>query len=185
MSEQEKYSIKKFPSSRRLTSDLGYIGLRKHHIKALIELDVTRARELIRKYRNTRKKGLSFTAWILKCIGQAISEYKQVQAIRKGKDRLVIFDDVDISIVVEKEIQGEKVPLPVVIRKVNEKSLQDIHLEIKAAKEQAVKGEQDYVLGENQNKWAMKFSTFSSRPVYGFIVYNQKHQDQPFNRLKS
>jgi hypothetical protein len=46
MSEQEKYSIKKFPSSRQLTIDLGYIGLRKHHIKALIELDGTRAMEL-------------------------------------------------------------------------------------------------------------------------------------------
>jgi len=51
---------------------------------------------------------------------------------------LVAFDDIDISIVIEKEINGEKVPLPVVIRKVNEKSLSMIQDEIQLAKEQVI-----------------------------------------------
>jgi pyruvate/2-oxoglutarate dehydrogenase complex dihydrolipoamide acyltransferase (E2) component len=156
MTEKIQYEIKEFPSSRQATFDAGYIGLRKHHIKALIELDVTQARELIKNYRNQKKEELSFTAWILKCISQAISENKSVHAIRKGKNKLIIFDDIDISIIVEKEIKGEKVPLPLVIRKVNEKTLKDIHHEIKSAKGQAVISEKDYVLGENQYKRAMK-----------------------------
>jgi pyruvate/2-oxoglutarate dehydrogenase complex dihydrolipoamide acyltransferase (E2) component len=69
---------------------------------------------------------------------------------------VVIFDDVDISMIVEKEVNGEKVPLPVVIRSVNEKSLSDIQLEIKSAKDQPIINEKDYVLGENQYKWAMR-----------------------------
>lgn len=156
MTDKTQYEVKKFPSSRQATFDAGYIGLRKHHIKALIELDVTHTRQLIKNHRNQKKEKLSFTAWILKCISQAISENKSVHAIRKGKNKLIIFDDVDISIIVEKEIQGEKVPLPLVIRKVNEKTLQDIHFEINQAKEQEIKSEKDYVLGENQFKWAMK-----------------------------
>jgi pyruvate/2-oxoglutarate dehydrogenase complex dihydrolipoamide acyltransferase (E2) component len=156
MTEKIQYEIKEFPSSRQATFDAGYVGLRKHHMKALIELDVTYARESIKNYRNQKKEKLSFTAWILKCISQAISENKSVHGIRKGKNKLVIFDDVDISIVVEKEIKGEKVPLPLVIRKVNEKTLTDIHYEIKSAKEQEVISEKDYILGENQYKWAMK-----------------------------
>jgi pyruvate/2-oxoglutarate dehydrogenase complex dihydrolipoamide acyltransferase (E2) component len=156
MTEKIQYEIKEFPSSRQSTFDAGYVGLRKHHIKALIELDVTHARELIKNYRNQKKEELSFTAWILKCISQAIGENKSVHAIRKGKNKLIIFDDIDISIIVEKEIKGEKVPLPLVIRKVNEKALKDIHQEIKQAKEQEVTNEKDYVLGENQFKWAMK-----------------------------
>ncbi|HAG09730.1 MAG TPA: hypothetical protein DCK87_09280, partial [Desulfotomaculum sp.] len=107
MTEKNKYIIKNFPSSRQATIDVGYIGLRKHHIKALIELDVTRARELIKNYRNQKKEEISFTAWILKCISQAIVENKSVHAIRKGKNKLIIFDDLDISIVVEKEVNGE------------------------------------------------------------------------------
>ncbi len=157
MREKVQYEVKEFPSSRQATFDAGFLGLRKHHIKALIELDVTEARELIKKYRNQKKEDVSFTAWILKCISQAIDEHKTVHAIRKGRNKLILFDDVDISVIIEKEIRGEKVPLPLVIRKVNQKTLPEIHREIKQAKEQEVKNEQDYVLGENQYKWAMKF----------------------------
>lgn len=156
MTEKIEYEIKEFSSSRQSTFDVGYIGLRKHHIKALIELDVTYARELIKNHRNKNKEKLSFTAWILKCISQAINENKSVHAIRKGKNKLLIFDDIDISIIVEREIKGEKVPLPLVIRKVNEKTITDIHHEIKQAKEEEIKDEKDYVLGKNQFKWAMK-----------------------------
>jgi pyruvate/2-oxoglutarate dehydrogenase complex dihydrolipoamide acyltransferase (E2) component len=156
MTEKVQFEIKKFPSSRQSTFDTGYIGLRKHHIKALIEVDVTDARESIKNYRHQTKEQLSFTAWMLKCISQAIHENKSVHAIRKGRNELVIFEDVDISVVIEKETKGEKVPLPLVIRKVNEKSLKDIHGEIKSAKEHTVIDEKDYILGDNQYKWVMK-----------------------------
>jgi chloramphenicol O-acetyltransferase len=110
MDAESQYMIKEFPSSRQSTFDIGYLGLRKHHMKVLLELDVTLARDLIKNYRNNNKKGLSFTAWIIKCISQAISENKFVHAIRKGKNQIVIFDDIDISILVEKEFKGaEKV----------------------------------------------------------------------------
>lgn len=156
MAQKSSYKVQTFPSSRQGTFDAGYIGLRKHHIKALIELDVTRARELIRAYRRQRKEELSLTAWILSCIAMALSEHKTVHAMRCGKHRLVVFDDVDISIVVEKEVLGEKVPLPVVIRQVDKKSLREIHTEIKSAKMQEVQGEKNYVLGENRVSWGMK-----------------------------
>lgn len=156
MTEKNTYTIKEFPSSRQATFDVGYIGLRKHHMKALLELDVTEARKLIKIYRHQRKEELSFTVWMIHCIGQAVGEHKTVHAVRKGKNKLVIFDDVDISIVIEKEINGEKVPLPLVIRKVNQKNLKDIHEEIKSAKKQDVVSEKEYILGENQYTWAMK-----------------------------
>jgi hypothetical protein len=37
------YKIEQFPSSRISTIDIGRVGLKKHHIKALVELDVTKA----------------------------------------------------------------------------------------------------------------------------------------------
>jgi hypothetical protein len=46
-----------------------------------------------------------------------VSEDKQVQAYTKGKNRFVIFDDVDVSIVVEREVGAQKLPLPYVVRK--------------------------------------------------------------------
>jgi len=177
MTEKISYEIKQFPSSRQSTLDVGYLGLRKHHVQALLELDVTRARQLIKDYRARKKEGLSFTAWVIKCIGQAISENKSVHAVRRGKNKLVIFDDIDISIVVEKDFKGEKVPLPLVIREVNSKTITEIHREIRVAKEQPIASEEDYVLGENQYRWLMKL--YVALPQFlrlliwrGFILKN-------------
>jgi pyruvate/2-oxoglutarate dehydrogenase complex dihydrolipoamide acyltransferase (E2) component len=157
MNKKPEYTYKKFPSSRQSTFDVGYISVRKHHMKALIELDVTDSRKMIRDYRRQKKEKISFMSWVLKCIGQAVSENKEVHGIRKGKSGLIIFDDIDISIAVEKVINGEKVPLPVVIRKVNEKTMQEINYEIRSAQEQEVKDEKDYILGESRYKGLMKF----------------------------
>ena len=157
MSEKTGYIIQEFPSCRQFTTDVGYLGLRKHQVKALIEIDITDACELLQAYRNERSVEISFTAWILKCISQAICEHRAIHAVREGKNKVIIFDDIDISILVEKEIGGEKVPLPMVIRKTNEKSIEELHSEIKSAKGQLVTDEKNYVLGNTQNKWKFKF----------------------------
>ena len=108
----------------------------KNRVYGLIELDVTKAREYMRSYKEKTGETLSFTGWMIKCIRQAVSEDKQVQAYRKGKNKFVIFDDVDVSIVVEREVGGQKLPLPYVVRKTNEKSFREIHDEIRAAQAQ-------------------------------------------------
>lgn len=157
MKEKAPHILKEIPSSRKSTFDIGYLGVRTHHMQALLELDVTLARELIKKYRSSHKAPLSFTGWIIKCISQAVAEHKSVHGIRKGNDQLLIFDEVDISVIVEKEVNHEKIPLPMVIRNVNEKTLQEIQHEISAAKDQAIMTQEDYVLGNHQYKWAMRF----------------------------
>ncbi|SET58772.1 2-oxoacid dehydrogenases acyltransferase (catalytic domain) [Natronincola peptidivorans] len=149
------YKIEAFPTSRIATIDIGAIGLKKHHIKALIELDVTEARKKILEKRKLSQK-ISFNSWLIKCIGCAVEEFKEIHGIRKGKSKTVIFDDIDISIMIEKEIEGMKVPLPYVIRKVNEKSISDISSEVRAAQNQAVEDEGNYILGEKKNDLLMK-----------------------------
>ena len=149
------YTAEEFPLSRIATIDIGQAGLKKHHIKALIELDVTEARRLIREKRQQSEK-ISFNAWLIKCISEAVANQRQLQAIRQGRRKLVLFEDVDISIVIEREIDGQKVPLPYVIRRANEKSIAAIGEEIRSGQHQAIEGEDDYVLGERQNRLAMK-----------------------------
>jgi pyruvate/2-oxoglutarate dehydrogenase complex dihydrolipoamide acyltransferase (E2) component len=68
----------------------------------------------------------------------------------------VVFNDVDISIAVEKNVNGSRVPLPYVVRKANQKSLLQIHEEIELAKSQAVEDEGNYVLGERSNPLWMR-----------------------------
>jgi len=130
----------------------------KNRVYGLIGFDVTKAREYIRSYKENTGETLSFTGWIIKCIGQAVSEDKQVQAYRRGRNRFVIFDDVDVSIAVEREILGEKIPVPYVVRKANEKSFRQIHDEIRAA--QAQKEMTGPVLGSERTPQIMNVFRF-------------------------
>ncbi len=125
------YVESNIPLSRISTIDVCDLGIKKHNVKALIELDVTKARRLIKDYRNKTGKRLSFTAWMIKCISESIEAHKHVNSyIKLSKRKLVTFEDVDITVVIEKDMDGEKVPLPYVIRKTNEKSFNKIEEEI-------------------------------------------------------
>lgn len=150
-----EYKIESFPASRLSTMDIGAVGLQKHHIKALLELDVTEARRMIAEKRK-RHENVSFNAWLLKCIGQTVAEFPQLAGIRKGRINVVLFRDVDISIVIEREIEGKKVPLPYVIRKANEKSISDIYAEIRTGQKQSIADKGNYVLGEQKNDSLMR-----------------------------
>ncbi|MCX7920607.1 MAG: 2-oxo acid dehydrogenase subunit E2 [Clostridia bacterium] len=159
-----EYRTEAFPTSRLATIDIGIASQMKHHIKALIELDVTDARKMIRE-KKKQNLNISFNSWLIKCISKAVEEFSDVHGIRKGKKKIVIFDDIDISIMIEREIQREKVPLPYVIRKTNEKNISEICNEIKAGQSQSINDEGNYVLGEKKNEYLMKI--YYSMP--GFI----------------
>jgi pyruvate/2-oxoglutarate dehydrogenase complex dihydrolipoamide acyltransferase (E2) component len=134
-----KYEERPFPKMREMIVDTVEQGLRRHHMKGLIELDVTKGREYIRKHKEKTGEALSFTGWIMKCIGQAVNEHKHVQAMRKG-NKIVIFDDVDISVMVERIVDDRVFPVVFVVRKANEKSLREIHDEIRRAQVQTEDG---------------------------------------------
>lgn len=155
MKKQGKYRVVSFPSSRIATIDIGIASKRKHHVRTLIELDVTDARRIILEKKKQKQK-VSFNAWLIKCISKTVEDCKDLHGMRKGKKQIVIFEDIDISIMVEREVDGGKVPLPYVIRKTNEKGIAEIYDEMKAAQTQPIEGEGDFVLGEKKNAFLMK-----------------------------
>ena len=127
------FETRNFPSFRNPTIDTLNWGRHRHHIPILVEIDVTEARSAIHSLRVKTGKGISFTGWIIKCLAQAVSEHKYVHALRNGKRQIVIFDDVDVSMIIERTVAGEKLPMPYIIRKANQKPLAEIHAEIRAA----------------------------------------------------
>ena len=155
MPERQSYEFS-YPSSRQLTFDLGRIGLAKHHVKALLEVDVTEARRLIKQSRQSGKK-ISFTAWLIKAIADCVALHPPIAGTNHAKsNKVLVFEDVDISIVVEKNVNGSRVPLPYVIRKADKKVLGQIQDEIEAAKSQTVGSEGNYVLSEERSTAGMK-----------------------------
>ncbi len=150
MKENHEHTIRKFSSSRQFTIDIGKLGMKKHHVKALVQVDVTQSRKKIRQMRKEKGNVLSFTSWLLTCIGRAVEEHPAVHALRKGGNRLVVFRDIDISTVVEKKVGEVQVPIPLVIRNVNKKNVTEIYEEIEDAKREQLKEGSDFVLGKDK-----------------------------------
>lgn len=124
-----RHKTLKFPKSRLATIDICELSQQKHHVTGFIEIDVTEAREKIRRYKRETGR-ISFTAWLVKAISLTVKNHESVAAFLKGKRRIVVFDDVNISIVVEKRINGQKVPIPLVIEKANERTIEAITKQI-------------------------------------------------------
>lgn len=156
------YDVIDFPKARIPTLDFLTLGDDNHYVKGLIEFDVTEGRNKIREHEKNTQKKVSFTAWLLKCIGQAASEFKEVHSMMLGKKKIVKFEDVDISIVVEKSVGGEKVPIPLIIRRTNKKTVIQINDEIRKA--QSEKVNEATILGNHDMKNDVK--TYVSLPKF-------------------
>lgn len=130
-----EFNYKPVPGSRIATFDTFAIGLKKHHVAALLEFDVTESRGRLQE---SRRGGLniSFNGWLIKVIGSVLQDHPEAAAYLRGKRKLMVFNDINISILVERTINGERVPIPVVIEKTNEKTAQEITFEIESAKKQ-------------------------------------------------
>jgi pyruvate/2-oxoglutarate dehydrogenase complex dihydrolipoamide acyltransferase (E2) component len=129
--DNEPYQIIPFPKIRRLMVDGGRIGRQKHIVHGLVEFDVTCARRAIGIHKQQTGETLSFTAFILACLGQAVELNKHMHAFRTWREKLVIFDEVDVNTMFEVEVGGHKKILPHIIRAVNNKSVREIHEEIR------------------------------------------------------
>jgi hypothetical protein len=75
-------------------------------------------------------------------VARAAAEHPRVHSIRKGRRRIAVFRDVDVAVLVEKEVaakeQTESLPMPFVIRSAHEKTALEIHEEIRRAREAPV-----------------------------------------------
>lgn len=122
------YSTRPFLTIRRAYLDVLDAGRRKRMIHGLIEVDVTRAKWMIRQ----SQQDISFTAYVMWAVAQAVIADRTVHAYRQGR-RLVIFDDVDINTQIEVEESGQKIVKSHLFRAVNTKSVAELSAEMRRA----------------------------------------------------
>ncbi|HYU75170.1 MAG TPA: 2-oxo acid dehydrogenase subunit E2 [Ktedonobacteraceae bacterium] len=133
---------------------------RKPMIHGLIEVDVTRARAFLRDHKAKTGESLSFTAFIATCLGKAVDEHKSVQACPKGSKHLVLFDEVDVSTMIERDVAGQKQATIYIIRAANKKTFREIHQEIRIAQVEEVAKALTPATGKN---WVLFLPTFLIR----------------------
>jgi pyruvate/2-oxoglutarate dehydrogenase complex dihydrolipoamide acyltransferase (E2) component len=127
------YQVIDLPPARRDTPSFLDMYWWNHYIYGLLEVDVTVVRQLIAEHKARTGEALSFTGYLAFCLARAVDEHKEVQAYLKGRRQLIVFDDVDVGLPIEREIEGKRVPAGHIIRAANRKSFLEIHEEIRAA----------------------------------------------------
>lgn len=135
-----------YPASRQFTFDIGKLGAQKHYVRGLVEVDVTDALGKIKESRASGNK-TTLASWLVKVTAETVIAHPPLNGVRLRGNRILVYDDVDVSLTIEKEINGTAVPLPVVVRSANRKTAGEITAEIQAAREQTVQKEGEYVLG--------------------------------------
>jgi len=121
--------IQPFPHNREVVIDGGYLASRRHIFHGFLELDVTEARAIISRTAGKDGRPLSFTAFVISSLAQAVRQHPAVHAYRDFRGRLVVFHDVDVSTLIEPA--PGVVATPHVIRAADSRSVRDISEEIR------------------------------------------------------
>lgn len=136
MQQQGVDQVIPYPKSRRFMTEAIRSTRNKPMMHGLIEVDVTKARKYLREVKARTGASPSFTAFVIACLGRAVDEHKYMHALWKGRHHLILFDDVDVLTWIERDIAGQPVVLPCIVRAANHKTFQEIHDEIRAAQVQ-------------------------------------------------
>ena len=144
----------RFPSSRLATHDVGRLSRKKHHVAGFLEVDVTEGRRLVRELIRAGHK-VSLTAWLVKEISRTIEDHPSMNAFRTLGRRLVAFNDVNIAVPVEKNVDGERVPIVKLLMGTNGMDIEDICRELDEGRRRVVRSEKDYT---PTSKWYTRFN---------------------------
>jgi pyruvate/2-oxoglutarate dehydrogenase complex dihydrolipoamide acyltransferase (E2) component len=111
----------------------------KNSFHSITEVDISIPRRLIIEHFQKTGTKLSLTAYIVTCLAHVIKDHPLLNSFIKG-NKQIILDDVTVSVLIERDIKGEKVPEPVAINNAQTKTYLQINNEIRSA--QSSQGQQ-------------------------------------------
>lgn len=176
--DHELCNIEPFPAARQLMVDGGRMGRQKHTVHGLVEFDITRARETLRSHNLETGENLSFTAFFLACLGEAVDTNLHVHAYRDWRNRLVIFDELDVNMLFEVEIAGKPMIRPHILRGVNRMNARGLQSEIDSFKSgHADSGETKFI------DWFVRMPGFVRRLFFTVLFKNPRMIKQYYGTM--
>ncbi len=163
MDKVGKYKI--IPFKRQLQAEVTEMSNHMLYMTGLIELDITEAREFFRSYKEKNGESLSFTAWVVRCVAVAVKDNIEVHTFKKGR-KLYIFEDVDVSIAIEKTIDGKPFPTLYNVRKAQEKDVMAIHQEIREVQRPKTKEDISSDISTKQLNLLLKLPKFVRKLLF-------------------
>jgi len=132
-SEKRGFTSERISFNRKMVAASAAVTAGKSTIHSVCEADITLPRRMMREHHERTGEKLSFTAYIVYCLAQVIKDHPQLNAFRRG-NRLITLDDVTVSVLVEREFSGERVPEPLAIEAAQNLTLRAISDEIRLAR---------------------------------------------------
>jgi hypothetical protein len=124
-----------YPRLRNFVLDVVAEGKRKNIIQVLFEADIEGVKERLAEHRRRTGESITITSYVAKSFATAIAEDKRMQSYRLGKSKIVIFNEVDVAFLVEREWQGTMLPLFCIVRAAEQKTAHEINRELQASRE--------------------------------------------------
>ena len=118
---RKDYKKQELSFNRRAVIASASITSKTNTIHSITEIDITIPRKKIKDHFKATGEKLSFTAYIVHCLSQTISLFPEFNSFIKGRS-LITLDNVTINVLIEREIEGEKVPEPLGIKETQKKN---------------------------------------------------------------
>lgn len=133
--EPQGYQVQKISKMARLIDEYTSLSKKKNLIWSTTECDITEARQKIKAHKERTGESISFTAFLITVFSRVVANHKNpMNAIRKKKKELYIFEDVDVLTNIERKLpDGSKKPVNYTIRKAQTKTLKEISTELREA----------------------------------------------------
>lgn len=176
---QNNFEEIKIPATRKAVVDVLDQGLKRHYTPAFIEIDVSKARQLLKERKRTDAERTSFLSWVVKCVASSVESNKKVHALRHKKNKLILFDDVDISVVIERknpDVEKESIMLPYIVRNANSKAISEIFSEIYSAQNEIITGD-DVNLGAEKRTEESKIFLSLPKFLRNILFWNKLKTD--------
>lgn len=135
MNQKAGYKVIPLTFNRRAVIASATVTKEKNTFHCITEVDISVPRRFINEFFQQTGIKLSLTAYIVTCLARVIKDHPLLNSFIKG-NKQIIFDDVTVSVLVEREIKGEKVPEPVAISNAQTKTYLQINNEIRTAQNQ-------------------------------------------------
>jgi pyruvate/2-oxoglutarate dehydrogenase complex dihydrolipoamide acyltransferase (E2) component len=132
------YHVVDLAPGRRVWLNTLDLSWSPHVIYGLLEVDVTVARQFIADHKAHTGEALSFTGYLAFCLARAVDEDKSVQAYLKGRKQLIVFDEVNVGMMIEGKVGDKRALMGHVIRSANRKTYREIHEEIRSVQSSPV-----------------------------------------------
>ena len=111
MNKKTGYKIIPLTFNRKAVIASANVTKEKNTFHCITEVDVSVPRKVIIEYFQKTGVKLSLTAYIVTCLAQVIKDHPSLNSFIKG-GKQIILEDVTVSVLIEREIKGEKVPEP-------------------------------------------------------------------------